>query len=279
LLIRCAAFLASDNESTAVKLVGIWIRRVSFLYDSLQKGFEELKQQFPDNNLSEVECFALSIQCRVSPKSAEIVGKALERWLEIKKISDAVMPEAQKHKGTPAVFEGAVLKAIVDFEINQNTGTNWRLDSGGLARIVEDYTFLRDYHNGKYKRYLESVVRHLGPAFLNQIERQNLIQLKDKTEEERIAWLTPKVNERIQPFLYFTFSLCRQLQESENFLTTSDAYWLGAVDEIMGNKGFPSLREAMENRPKKPAPNPSTTAPAPPSAQSAPSAEKKEKRP
>jgi hypothetical protein len=45
-----------------------------------------------------------------------------------------------------------------------------------------------------------------------------------------------------------TRRVCKLLQQSENTLTATDAYWLGTVDEVLGSR-LPCARELVENAP------------------------------
>ena len=69
----------------------------------------------------------------------------------------------------------------------------------------------------------------------------------------------------IKPFCYFTSMIWQALQEDENPLSSKDAYWLGAVDEVY-DSGLPCLRDVAEAQdPEQPnLPASDSTAPAKP---------------
>ena len=50
----------------------------------------------------------------------------------------------------------------------------------------------------------------------------------------------------------FFVALCHALQEGENELTATDAFWLGLIDEVMGVKELSGFREIMEYEPDPP---------------------------
>lgn len=54
------------------------------------------------------------------------------------------------------------------------------------------------------------------------------------SEEERQKWMWEKTASKVKMFWYFVVCVWRNLQEEENPLTPSEAYWLGAVDEVLG---------------------------------------------
>ena len=67
----------------------------------------------------------------------------------------------------------------------------------------------------KHNRYLDRIVTYFGPTFLKPNEYEEIVKIKDKSEEEQKAWIQEKVAQRIKPFVYFVASLCRYLQEEE----------------------------------------------------------------
>jgi hypothetical protein len=67
-------------------------------------------------------------------------------------------------------------------------------------------------------------------------------------EAERVELLVENVRPMLQPIWSFFVALCHALQEGENRLTATDAYWLGLVDEVIG-KDLMSLRIFEEFKP------------------------------
>lgn len=268
-----AAFLRRKNDAIAMRLVGSVSLRLVFHYSRFRERFSATKKEHPKQSLSDVECFAHCIKKQVSPSAIRIVNKSIERWKEICTLSNTIFPKLNKLK--PAgrhAYDAAILREIVRFETNRNRNSSWSLDAVGIAKVVEDYTILRDYYMGEHNRYVDRIVTYFGPAFLTGAEFQEFKKIQN--ENERKSWMADKVAQRIKPFVYFVASLCRNLQEEENPLTARDAYWLGAVDEVYGTK-LPCLREFEERKPartqnanKPAAPSPSTSEPAPPSGQS-----------
>ena len=274
-----AAYLRRKNDAIAMRLVESISQRLVLHYDRFREEFGKIQKEQgqPGVELSDVECFICCLKKRISGTAANIVDKSLNRWKDIKELSHTVFSKLNKLQfAGQAEFEAAIIREIVKFEIKRNRGTNWTIDTPGIAKIVEDYTILRDYYTGEHNRYLDRIVTYFGPTFLKPNEYEEIVKIKDKSEEEQKAWIQEKVAQRIKPFVYFVASLCRYLQEEENPLTARDAYWLGAVDEVFGTK-LPCMRLFDENKPKanteikKTASTSSTSGPVPPSSQSPPS--------
>jgi len=74
----------------------------------------------------------------------------------------------------------------------------------------------------------------LGPEFLNDQDLTEFKRLNAESKEDAKAFLVPRVLEAMEDFWYFTVSLARNLQQGENRLSSTDAYWLGVLDEITG---------------------------------------------
>ena len=100
-------------------------------------------------------------------------------------------------------------------------------------------------------------MKKFAPVFLSESELPIYEKEIKGTPEQQKKWQA-LLFEKIKPFHYFALSICRQLQERENSLSARDAYWIGAIDEIMGATSFVTQRMVMENQ-----------APSPPASQTA----------
>ena len=65
-------------------------------------------------------------------------------------------------------------------------------------------------------------------------------------EQTRIQRITDLLQPIIEPVWSFFNALCHALQEGENQLTAKDAYWLGLIDEVLGESDMSALRLIME---------------------------------
>lgn len=242
-----ATWLKDTNNSTAIRLARSFMARLVFHYSVLKEEFDEIEKTSGKTDISEVECFARCLQKRLSPAGDRIIEKSLLRWRSIQRLSAHVFTRLKdEDPANNAKFEAAILREIVDFEVGQNAGKDWSLDAVGISQVVEDYTILRDYHTGEHNQLLEPLVETFAPAFMTRTESEDYF----RTDEKKKKVVREKLAVRVQPFWYFTVSLCRYLQEEENPLTTYDAYWLGAINEILGS-GLPCFRELAENDPEQ----------------------------
>lgn len=236
-----ATWLKDTNNSTAIRLAGGVASRLVFHYSRLKDEFVKINQA-SEKPHTEVECFATCLAERLSPVGNRIVIKALGRWRSIQDLSAHVFKKLKDEQiDNETKYDAAILREIVDYEVKQNAGKDWTLNAHGIGQVVEDYSILRDYHTGEHNNFLHPLVETFSPAFMSPSENEAFLKADDNTKKS----LKQKLAVKIQPFWYFTVSLCRHLQEEENALTNEDAYWLGAVDEIIGS-GLPCIRELVE---------------------------------
>lgn len=88
-------------------------------------------------------------------------------------------------------------------------------------------------------------------TFFPKTQRLKIDAIAD--EKERADKLVEKVSPLISPLLAFFGALCHALQEGENQLNATDAYWLGLVDEVIGVRELMSLRMIEEYKADEPA--------------------------
>lgn len=237
-----ATWLKDTNNSTAIRLAVRFVPRLIFHYSRLKEDFDKISKKTEKQNPSTVECFAIGLQDYLSSVGHNVVKKALGRWRAIEKLSVHVSKRLEGQKLDDGnKFEAAILREIVDYEVEQNTGKDWALNAQGIGQVVEDYSILRDYHAGEHNGFLNPLVETYSPVFMSPSE----LAAYEKSEGKARDKMKDQLSARIQPFWYFTISLCRYLQEEENPLTNKDAYWLGAVDEVFGS-GLPCIREIQE---------------------------------
>jgi hypothetical protein len=246
----------------------------------LKETFAELRSSRGNIRLPDFHCFAVRLQDKVRYSGLGVLNKAIDRFNNIQALGSYVFPKLKTTNPTnQARYESGILREIINFEIRdaKRRGRKLSLDEGGISQVVDDYMLLRDYHLGVPNHLLQNTIRRFGISFLTPEENATLAQMSNKPREEIEGWMGPLVTPRIKPFVYFARSLCGHLQEQENPLTPTDAYWLGAVDEIV-NSGLPCVRQFVESQqddiaqtPDLPNVSVSPTAPPPPSELSPPS--------
>ena len=72
-------------------------------------------------------------------------------------------------------------------------------------------------------------------------------------EEMKAEQFTEKAGPVLQPIWSYFVALCHTLQRGENdYLTASDAYWMGLIDEVIGDEDLKPIRHIYEDEPDPP---------------------------
>jgi hypothetical protein len=144
-------------------------------------------------------------------------------------------------------FEATQIKAIVDFEIKDRAkDKTWNFQYGGLDRVNDDFFLLNEYLETSQSDRFRRLCSKWGYFLLSEEESAEIA----KAPAEKKTELTiKKVGPQLQPVWSFFVALCHALQEGENELNATDAFWLGLVDEIMGLQDLPYSRLFQEYQP------------------------------
>jgi len=150
-----------------------------------------------------------------------------------------------------AETEAARIKAIVDFEVaSHKKDPNWTFQFGGLARLNDDFYLLNEHLASTQSERLKQLCIDWGRFALGSAEAEQINQLPEAARNDAMI---EKVRPLLEPLWAFFVALCHALQEGENDLTAKDAFWLGLIDEVMSEKGLPSLRYLVEYKADEPA--------------------------
>lgn len=230
------------NETIALHLYKHVIHRLIFVYLNLKPQFDAIRQSHPGKD--DVECFAQTLlsQPNISYDALKVMNKALEHYRKIQKVSDYVWKRVNLKGAKLYLIHAKILREIINFHLIGKRNSTFSLP---IDDISEHLNLIKEYVTGEYTNFVNPLIRRWGKFFL--IDEEPAVYEK-LPEDKKFDWLSTKTKPRVQPLLYFAFSLCRLLQEQENRLTAIDAYWLGIVDEVMGSE-FPCLRSIAENPP------------------------------
>jgi len=207
--------------------------RFTFRFYSVRNEFASVRDAKVDPSLSDYECFVQVIREKLSPDAKKIFEKAVKRAERYKALITSVaggtgLAEAE----TPAQIQAVIIKAIVDFEVSTASGPEAQdFLLGGMRRLAEDFYLLNEYITNTSQK-LDEWCKTLGRLFLTSEQETEIEGITDS--EERSNRLVEINKPILQPMLSFFIALCHALQEGENELTATDAYWLGLVDEVVG---------------------------------------------
>jgi ATP-dependent protease ClpP protease subunit len=231
-----AHFLRLTNDSYAMDLARKAEHRFLLRFILMRPEFPTFVAAHPQKTLSEFDCFLGVLSEKLSANAQRVLSKAQARYARyaplLKKLTKA---NNKQGPNLPATIEADRIKAIVDFELSQNkSDVNWTFkDGGGLSRLVEDFYLIAEYIDTQESERLKHWCLNLGRMSLSKEDTAELDKIPDeKTRNEK---LIEKVRPPTQPVLMFFVALCHALQEEDNELTATDAYWFGLVDEVWGN--------------------------------------------
>jgi ATP-dependent protease ClpP protease subunit len=271
--------LDRTQREVSRKLSQVVIRRVAYRYQKLKEKFNLRRRDIKDRELVELRCFVDEIKQEISGRARALAERTFRNVEQARFLNKKIVPPNLAPRGSLVRQDAKVLTRVIQHEIKEGRPKLWRLDESGIQRILSDYFTIRDYNLGEHNEFLGVLMNNIGFDFLTPAEGRRYNKIKSKDEKKARQFLWEKALPSLEPLWFYTVSLCRLLFEGENRLTPEDAYWLGIIDEVIGTKlvGFRVVAEQKQKtQPANPA---STTAPAPPPAQSALSAAPTAKQP
>ncbi len=219
--------------------------RFSFRFVTARQKFAEVRQKKAAPDLSELDCFIEVIEEELSADAKQLWKKAKERYGRYHQLIAIVLQRTGTQvPNSPAQVQADVIKAIVDFEVASNSSnSSWNFRNGGITGLVDDFFLLEEYIVNNDHARLKDWCTSFGRWSLNadQIEEVNSIADADEKLERTVELVRPI----LQPVWTFFVALCHALQEGENELTAKDAYWLGLIDEVIGENLY-TMRDLME---------------------------------
>lgn len=252
-----AHFLRLSNDAFAMALAKKAESRFMFRFIILRPEFEKVRKANGSKVMSDLDCFVEVVSPKLSPGATKVFKKAQERYAKYEPLlTKFTTKKKQTHRRQrPAREEASRIKAIVDFEVAGNKeNIEWTFKDGGLARLVEDFFLVAEYLESHESERLKHWCKSLGRIVLSRDEYAEIETITD--EKEKSEALIKKIQPPIQPLWLFFVALCHALQEDENELAAEDSYWLGLVDELMGNNKLITMRWFEEWRPDPPEPAP-----------------------
>lgn len=242
--------LRRTNDFYALQLARKIDDRFSFRFLFARSEFDQVRAKRPTEQLTDLECFIEFIEGKLSKQAKKLWKRAQDRHARYSDLFETVLKKVKGDIGkmTQTQIQAATLKAIVDFEIKANKNDpSWDFKSGGIARLTDDFFLLDEYLAGFGDDRLQRWSRDWGKFIISPEQLAEINAVPD--EKERPKKMNEVVAPLIAPIASFFAAFCHALQEGENELKAEDAYWLGLVDEVVGDDGLLSLRHLEENKP------------------------------
>jgi ATP-dependent protease ClpP protease subunit len=251
LTLETASFMAESlqagNDQYAFTLARRCISRYMLRFLDLRSEFEAVRSKSALAELDDLACMQVLLSNRVSEGAAEILRQAFSRYGRYQQLATYV-GETVGESGASrfAETEAAILRAILDFELSNNEDPAWSFESLGLRQLRDDFLLLIDYLKPWQNEHLEFICNTWGTFFLTE-DQNAAIAATD--EDSRLRLRVEAIKPILRPFWFFFVALCHVLQEGENELTAHDCYWLGLVDEVIGDARLSNLRQIVEFAP------------------------------
>jgi ATP-dependent protease ClpP protease subunit len=228
------------NDVYAMQLAKKIEDRFTFRYVFARDEFAAIRSAKNDPNLPDLECFIEVIDSKLSKEGRTVLDRARKRNTRYQDLIETVLKKGRVTNGYQSLskLEGQQLIALIDFEVDSND-KGWSFSSGGIGRLVDDFflltEYIANYGGDRLKNWCTTFGRWTIPP--DRLKAIEAIQDEDKRTDELVNCVQPI----LEPILSFFVGLCHALQDGENKLTATDAYWLGLVDEVVG-ESLPNAR-------------------------------------
>jgi ATP-dependent protease ClpP protease subunit len=250
--------LKASNEASAVSLARVRSRNFFFRFITLREGADAYRANNPKAT-TEKDCFVGMVSEKLTRWGREVIQKADRRNRRYDALSARMFksPAIRKQldlmeKGTPKPdyyrnLEAKMLAAIIAFEISSNKkNLLWTFERSGMAQVSDDFFLLTEYIGQHKNDWIEGFCEEWKDFILQDADKDAIEALpEEQRKSARVAKLAPV----LLPLWLFFGSICHVLQEAENPLTPTDAFWLGLVDDIIG-ESLPTLRKIAEHSPR-----------------------------
>ena len=246
--------LKISNDRSAMALARRTEWRFMFRFVMMKHQFGDFRARISDPAKSDLDCFVGLVCEHLSSQAMKLVSRARERHGRYSSLLDKALTAAFRSKSlrapkkSVADVEAEIIKKIIDFEVaNHKKEPDWSFHAGGLSRLSDDFFLLNEYVISSGSDQFKRICERWGQFALTPEETAELEAMPD--EKVRTEARLNKVRAQFQPLWSFLVALCHALQEGEeNYMTALDAFWLGLIDEVIG-EDFPSPRLFSEFQP------------------------------
>ena len=246
--------LKTSNDRYAMSLARKSEWRFMSRVFALRLTFEKHRTDTGDPSLTDLECFHAILRQKLSKSAEKILEQALARWHRYNALVSHFEKRGAGRRTSPklADFEKVMPNASIAFEFQDNKGNpDWTLSEGGLSKINDDFLLLGEYFQSAYSDQFRQLCGRYAPVILTEEQKQSVSSLDQSQATEKTLEM---VRPYFLPFWSFFVALCHGLQEGENELTPTDAFWLGLIDEPIGHADLPLVRYFAEFEQEEPQP-------------------------
>ena len=190
-----ATLLRRGNDAYAMDLARKIELRFVFRYANARNQFDGIREEFPERDMSELDCFIEFVGRKLSETGRAAWTRAMERNVKYQELYESVFGKLPANFGSLSLpgMEAAILKRIIEFELKRNKGNDdWTLTDPGLMTVVDDFFLLNEYLTNEDSDRLKSWCKFFGPGLLaGDVQEASAITDDQKREEFLVAKLKP----------------------------------------------------------------------------------------
>lgn len=157
----------------------------------------------------------------------------VEAWNEI--IDQKALPKnkAESLKSDISIFQ-ALIERRLNLISNLESGVDKLFDNTGWRALYDEFNYVTECLNGRYADKTKTMLLEHQNVLLSAEEIEKYYEFGDDEDKER--YLNNLAKQKLELLWFYVVTNCRLLQKGEYPLKPEDAYWLGLIDEIMGQK-------------------------------------------
>lgn len=238
--LQLAQRLKAGNESYATSLAREAEFRALFRFIMVRDQFEDVRKEHGNAAMSDLECLTAVIGEKLSSSATDVLQKARERHGRYNNLLRYIATHSKLpgQYSSMAKAEAAQIRAIINFEMSLHKGdSEWGFLNEGMSRVADDFflfhEYIRMFRGPRFRKLCDMFADFL----LTDADRDEIDKLPADQQPETIA---EKVRPILSPIWSFFVALCYVLQQGENQLNGTDAFWLGLIDDVIGVRGLPS---------------------------------------
>lgn len=242
-----AESLALFNEEMSKDFAHKILESLAWLYRFNSEAIEKESTVFQNNHI-----VALSqiIRKKLVGKSGEILDCVMEELITFVRLEAFLQKSRRSKLLSVAEKKGngyrdvQLLKLIAEFlESLMGQGEKKSgLQQSKLNELIALYSLRRSY----YERFIADC-DDAEPLLMMYCGKAEIVEAdKIKDASQRKAYLFEKSGKDLFGAWQLATTLSTSLAKGENSLTASDAYWLGLIEEVVGDKELCSRRQLQE---------------------------------
>jgi len=197
-------------------------------YTNQTQSIERNASRHPAANLHEfVKHLYAQLSSRQSKTALEQSFAFTKTILSLRKY---FRPRISESFAAPPAAQARIFKAIISRKVSTQSKTGWSLDDTTAPGLLFDYLFFNDLMAKDQITLFNSLTKSFGTHFLSETEAK---AYNNKGTPAAQTFLFECVKDKIAVLWYFTMALSKRLLTGETYLSASDAYWLGLIDEVL----------------------------------------------